>query len=150
MNTRIGSRSSRFVPLALAAAVFVAMMASSHPASAQSVAPSASYDTRPLPTYRTSIALHITAVVAAVTGTGMAVGGGLALTACAIGGSGCDPWMGIMITGGVLFVASIAIGIAATVVHGDTRAQREQILRAPPVVGWLSPDGGGLVLRLEL
>lgn len=136
--------------MALAFAVFVVTLASSPSAHAQYLAPSAAHETQPLPTYRTSIALHVTAVVAAVAGTGMLVGGGLSLTACSIGGSGCDPWMGITIAGGALFVASIGLGIAATVVHGDTRARREEILRAPAVSGWLSPDGAGLVLRLEL
>lgn len=104
------------------------------------------------PTFRTSVALHLSAVIAGHAGTAMLAGGTLQLFGCALGGSACDGTVAVTFTGGALLCVSIALGIAASIVHSDTRAAREHLGVASdrlilPLV-WLDDRtaGAGVVL----
>lgn len=108
------------------------------------------------PTFHASVGLHLAAVIAGHAGTAMLAGGGIQLLDCSYGGigssgiSGCDAVIGVTITGAVLLGISIALGIAATVVHGDTRAQRERLATTAWPLLWLDAHGGGVGLSLAL
>ena len=99
--------------------------------------------------YSTSVALHVTAAIAAPVGTIAVVFGTIAGVAVAYGsGDGAVPAT-IGLIGGGLLIASIAIGIAASVVHSHVRrdSQPYTSLRLRPDF-WASPlgAGGGLTL----
>jgi hypothetical protein len=127
-------------------ALLIATLAYAPVADAQEIAPS--YEAEP--DFGTSIALHVASVSSVIVGTA-------GLTTAFFGGLGCifsdcgQVWGGVGVASGIVLTAGIALGIAATIVHADTRSRRGRAsLPVMPLV-WADPltGSGGLDLRMQ-
>jgi hypothetical protein len=110
---------------------------------------SAQVDASPPPSFGASIALHATAAVSSTVATGLLVGAAFSGIGCSFGGSSCEATLGLSIVSAVLGVAGLALGISASAVHANTRAQLQaSYVRITPLVwGDATGGGGGLTLR---
>jgi hypothetical protein len=105
----------------------------------------------PPPDFGPSIALHVTAAIAAPVGTIAIAAGSLVGLGCAFGGGSCESASWLLVGGAVFFVASIAIGISATVVHFSIRSSASRMAARfdvlPLAWGDANAGGAGLMLR---
>jgi hypothetical protein len=101
--------------------------------------------------YTTSIALHITAVTLAVASTVAFLFGSVLALGNAIGGGGpSDPAETPLLVGGTIgLLAAVGVGIAATVVHGNTRASAQAAHLEWLPLGWVDAHGAGAGLTLR-
>ena len=102
-----------------------------------------------------SIALHITAVTLAVGSTACLFVGSVFALGSALGGSSgtTDPaTTPLALTGGIGLLVAIGVGIAATIVHSNTRnaARRDAGARLDwQPLAWGDPTGAGAGLTLS-
>lgn len=84
-----------------------------------------------LPSFRTSIELHIVSAAMGTTGLGLLAMGAGAMTSCvSANGSDCPLWLIPTGVGGLMFMASLVTLVFAIAEHAMTRAQRAKLRRS--------------------